>query len=68
MKISKRSPRTGTVNTMDLNVTQAQIDAWQNGALIQHVMPQLTRDEREFLISGYTPEDWKETFGDPEEE
>jgi hypothetical protein len=34
--------------------------AWQEGALIQsdRALGWLTIDEREFIISGYTPEDW----------
>jgi len=33
---------------------------YKAGDLIQIAFPTLTREEREFLISGYTPEDWKE--------
>ena len=64
MVISKKSPVTGKMNTMDLNVTHDQLLSWQRGRHIQNVMPQLTPDEREFLISGCTPEDWKELFGE----
>lgn len=63
MKITRRSPRTGKVNEMDINVTQEQINAWQHeGKMIQDVMPNLTDDEREFLKTGYTPEDWSIIF------
>ena len=68
MLITKTSPRTGTENTMELDVTPDQLNAWQTGALIQSVMPHLSLEEREFLISGYTPEDWEEMFGHIEEE
>lgn len=43
-----------------------QWDAWQNGALIQNAMPELTADEREFLLTGMTPEEWDATFGEEE--
>lgn len=68
MRISKISPRTGDQNIMDLDITEEQLDKWQRGALIQDAMPNLSREEREFLISGYTPEDWKELFGEEEED
>ena len=55
MKITKKSTLTGKVHTMDLNVTQEQLDRWQRGTLIQTAIPQLRPDEREFLISGITP-------------
>lgn len=68
MNITKTSPRTGIENTMDLDVTMEQLEKRQRGALIQDVMPHLNLEEREFLISGYTPEDWRIMFGDLEDE
>jgi len=68
MKITKRSPRTGEDNTMDLPVTPQELAAWQKGpGLIQNMLPQLTSEQREFLLTGYTPEDWNILFP-PEEE
>lgn len=32
--------------------------AYDKGALIQHAYPFLTAAQREFLITGMTPEDW----------
>jgi hypothetical protein len=53
---------------MDLNITPEQIDAWKSGTLIQNAMPHLTSDEREFLISGCTAEDWKNLYGEGDQE
>lgn len=63
MKIVRRSPFSGTVNTREIDVTPEQIDAWQAGALIQVAMPNLTAEDREFMMTGITPEEWTETFG-----
>jgi len=63
MEITKKSQLTGKVHTMDLNVTQEQLDRWQRGTLIQKAIPQLRPDEREFLISGITPQEWEGYFG-----
>jgi len=57
---------TGKVNVMDLAVTDEQIRDWQNGTLIQRAMPNLTAAEREFLMTGSTPEEWEEIFGEGE--
>ena len=51
------------IHTMDLPVTQEQIDSWENGELIQNAMPHLDLYQREFLISGSIPEEWDEVFG-----
>ena len=66
IKIGKRSPVTGVINTMTLNVTNEQVEAWLDGMLIQEAMPNLEPFEREFLISGCTPEDWEYLYGQPE--
>jgi hypothetical protein len=37
---------------------------WMEGrAHIQVAMPNISADDREFLISGISPEGWKEVFG-----
>ena len=66
MKITRTSPFSGKVNTMEIDVTQEQIDAWKNGTLIQDAMPNLTADEREFIKTGITKEEWDELFGEEE--
>ena len=63
MKITRKSPVTGKVNEMEIDVTEEQILAWKSGAMIQAVMPTLTDDEREFIMTGLTPEDWDMIFG-----
>lgn len=50
---------TGKVRELELNVTQEQIHRWQSGELIQNVFPDLSTDEREFLISGLLPDEWE---------
>jgi hypothetical protein len=64
MKITQKSPLTGKTNTLDIPVTQAQLDRWQGGELIQNAMPNLTADEREFIMTGITAEEWKGLFGE----
>ena len=64
MIIEKESPFSGNVIRMDIPVTLAQIEAWKGGELIQRAMPNLTPDEREFLMTGITAEDWENHFGE----
>ena len=63
MLITKKSIFSGEWNTMDIPVTQSQIDDWANGALIKDAMPNVSVDDREFLMTGVTPEEWTDTFG-----
>ena len=64
MTITKKSMMTGNLNTMTLNITMAQLEAWKGGVLIQQAMPNLSPSEREFIMTGTTDEEWKEAFGE----
>lgn len=63
MEITKRSPISGMLNTIEIDVTEEQLFLWKQGRLIQKVMPHLSDDHREFLISGMTPKEFKKMFG-----
>ena len=62
MQIKRRSSLTGEVNTMEIDVTAAQIAAWERGELAQNAFPDASPSEREFIMSGYTDFDWDEMF------
>ena len=62
MLITRTSPFSGITNSMEIAVTQAQLDAWESGTLIQDAMPNLSADEREFIKTGITAEEWEELF------
>jgi hypothetical protein len=50
---------------MDLPITEAMITDWVNSdALIQHAFPNLSADEREFLLTGATPAELSELFSE----
>ena len=60
MIVTRRNIFTGQVRKLDLNVTQEQLNRWKNGELIQKVFPDLSTDEREFLMTGIIGEEWNE--------
>jgi len=62
MLIGKTSSLTSRTHEMEIDVSEKQITLWMEGALIQDVMPNLTPDEREFLMTGITPAEWDEAF------
>lgn len=63
MLITRRSMMSGQERSREIPVTQAQLDSWRNGNLIQDAMPNISAEDREFLMTGITPEEWEETFG-----
>lgn len=68
MIIGRKSPLTGQLNHMDLDVTQEQLIelATPVRGSVQEIFPDLSPDQREFLLTGYTPEDWVKIFGEDE--
>ena len=64
MKITRTSPLTGEKATKEINVTPAQISAWEGGELAQSAFPDADSDEREFIMTGYTDYDWNAMFGE----
>ena len=59
MKITRTNPLNGEVNTLNIEVTDAQIQAYAAGALIQNAFPNLSADDREFIKTGITAESWE---------
>ncbi len=58
MNITRVSPFSEGTNTRDINVTREQLENWQAGMLIQDAMPNVSADDREFIKTGITPEEW----------
>lgn len=64
MLIAKQDPFTGNWNSIDIDVTVEQLNNWRaSGELIQNAFPNLTADEREFLMTGITPDSWTDSLG-----
>jgi hypothetical protein len=59
MLITNISMVTGISRTIDLPITKEQLDRWKNGELIQSAMPDLTAEQREFIITGTSPKEWE---------
>jgi len=64
MIVQRRSIISGKVNTMNIDCTEEQLNRHKMGELVQDVFPNLSVEEREFLISGVTPEEWDNAFED----
>lgn len=69
MLITRKSMLTGVERTLDIPCTPEQLAAWDRGDdLIQRIMPELTLDQREFIMTGCTPEEWDAANEDYENE
>lgn len=70
MEITKRSEATGLTHTRDIDISEWEYARYQRGELgyVQEAFPLLSADDREFLVTGVTPEEWDDLFGDIEED
>lgn len=63
MLITRKSMFTGKIHTLDLPITDEQLQRWWDGTYVQDAMPHLSADQREFVMTGVTPEEWTAEFG-----
>lgn len=67
MYIKRKSVITGIERTRSIPVNPDDYVAWQAGVgNIQDMMPYLTDEDREFILSGITADEWESAFGEEE--
>ena len=60
----RKSPFSGKVHEMLISAYPKDVIRFESGkGLIQDIFPYMTAEEREFVKTGITPQEWKETFG-----
>ena len=68
MEIIRQSQLSGAIHVMDIDISEELLARVENRRanqeLIQNIVPHLPKDEREFLITGITPEEWELAFAD----
>jgi len=63
MKIQRTSPLTHKKHTREIDVAPGKYEYWlatdrNDRPLIQHYFPELSADDREFLLTGIPKEEW----------
>jgi len=70
IQVTRLSVLTRKMNTMELPISQEHLDIYDTvgDILVQDAFPNLDKEQREFLISGITPQEWNNTFGEEEDD
>ena len=70
IQVTRQSVITRQMNTMELPISQEHLDIYDTvgDILVQDAFPNLDKEQREFLISGITPDEWNNTFGEDEDD
>jgi len=68
--VTRQSKLTGKHNSMVVPLPREAFEdglaAWATGALIQDAFPTRNANQREFVLTGTTPEEWDAAFGEDE--
>lgn len=67
MIVIRTSMVSNTENSMEIPVTEEKLQQWDNfpreeRPLIQKFFPELNDEQREFILTGITPEEWDNLF------
>ncbi len=70
IQVTRQSILSKKYNTMELPITQENLDRYDTvgGLHVQNAFPHLDADQREFLINGVTPDEWKHYIGEEEDD
>lgn len=65
MYIKRKSVITGVERTRSIPANPDDMLAWQAGlGSIEELMPYLTEEDCEFILTGITPEEWADAFAE----
>lgn len=67
MQITRTSTVSGITRSLEIPCTEEQMAAYNSGALIQVAFPDLTADQREFILTGITKDEWNILFEETDE-
>ncbi len=67
MIVRRRSSLSGKVHEMDLPITDEQVRRYSAGEFAQVAFSNLSAPEREFIMTGITPKEWDEVFGEDDD-
>lgn len=63
--VEVRSVLDRLVRSREIEATEEQMDRYYCGEeKVQDIFPEMSKEEREFLISGIDGEEWRKVFGD----
>lgn len=62
-KVSRVSQISGKTHVREITMDRDDYYNWVNGMTIQRALPYLSLDDREFLMTGITPEEWQNSVG-----
>ena len=67
MQVTRKSIITGLIRTKEIDITPEVLQRYEEGIeTIQSLVPHLSEDDREFIMTGIVQEEWEEYVKDDE--
>ena len=66
VKVTRVSCLTGKIHEREIQATPEQLTQYECGAYLHEALPDASADDREFLLSGITPDEWDAFVGKEE--
>lgn len=63
-EVTRKSMVSGVQRTLSFMVYPSDVKRYADGTLIQNAFPYLSDDDREFIMTGITADEWNEMFGE----
>ena len=60
MLIKRVSIISGIEREKEISITQEQITAWENGEISQIAFPNISPEDRDFILTGIVEEEWEQ--------
>jgi hypothetical protein len=67
-EVTRVSVASNRVQTRIIHATPQQFAQWRSGFLVQDAFPNLSPEEREFLITGMSDEEWHAMWAEDDDE
>ena len=65
--VTRWSVLSGKTHTMTIPATKEQFERWRSGGLIQECFPWASAEQREFIMTGSTQEEWDAVYEDEDD-
>jgi len=62
MEITRTSVATDITRTVDMPITMAELLKYEGGASLHDAFPGLDADQREFILTGITADEWNNLY------
>ena len=62
MLITRKSWISNKIRTLDIEITDVELDQWRAGHSLDKICPYLSESDKEFIVTGITDDEWEDVI------